>query len=86
VLTPVEVDQVVHRLSVEAGTDEAVITEAMVEQRIADVLKGPALPEDVARVSARPNHSRRVRTSSRESSSGCARVTRPACRRRTSSP
>ncbi len=53
ILTPAEIDGVVHELSTEADEDNALITKAMVEERIADVLKGPAMPEDVARVSAR---------------------------------
>jgi hypothetical protein len=53
VLTLPELDRVVHELSTEADADNALITKAMVEQRIEDVLKGPALPQDVTRVSAR---------------------------------
>jgi hypothetical protein len=53
ILTPTEIDRVVHELSVEADENDALITRAMVEDRIADVLKGPGQPEDVARVSAR---------------------------------
>jgi hypothetical protein len=53
VLTVAELDRVVEELSTEADTGRALITRAMVEQRIEDVLQGPALPEDVSRVSAR---------------------------------
>lgn len=51
-LTPTEFDRVVEQLSEDAG-DRSIITTAMVEDRIRDVLKGPALDEDVARVSGR---------------------------------
>jgi hypothetical protein len=52
-LTATELDKVVGELSSEADNGNALITKAMVEERIADVLKGPAMPEDVVRVSAR---------------------------------
>jgi uncharacterized protein (DUF2267 family) len=52
-LTPTELDRVVSELSDEADTEHFIITRAMVEERIEDVLKGPAMPEDVVRVSSR---------------------------------
>ncbi len=52
VMTRTELEGVVRELSVAADTGDALITRAMVEERIEDVLKGPAMPEDVARVSA----------------------------------
>jgi hypothetical protein len=53
VLTPTELDRVVHELAEEAGAEDLLITEAMVQERIEDVLKGPAHDEEVSRVSAR---------------------------------
>jgi hypothetical protein len=53
VLTLSELDRVVHELAEEAGADDSLITEAMVQERIEDVLKGPAHAEEVSRVSAR---------------------------------
>ncbi|MBO0843807.1 MAG: DUF3349 domain-containing protein [Nocardioides sp.] len=52
-LTPTELDRVVRALSDEVDSEHTIITRAMVEERIEDVLKGPALPEDVVRVSSR---------------------------------
>jgi hypothetical protein len=52
-LTSTELDHVVLELSNQADGDNPLITRAMVQQRIEDLLKGPSLPEDVARVSAR---------------------------------
>ena len=52
-LTPIELDRVVLELSSEADADNPLITKAMVQERIEGLLKGPALPEDVTRVSAR---------------------------------
>jgi len=52
VLTPTEFEHVVEQLSQDAG-DHSIITPAMVQARIRDVLKGPVLDEDVTRVSAR---------------------------------
>jgi Protein of unknown function (DUF3349) len=52
-LTPTELDLVVLELSDRADEDGPLITKAMVQERIEDLLKGPSLPEDVTRVSAR---------------------------------
>jgi uncharacterized protein (DUF2267 family) len=52
-LTPTEVDRVVQQLSEASESGEAIITPALVQQHIEDIVKGPAVPEDVARVSAR---------------------------------
>jgi Protein of unknown function (DUF3349) len=52
-LTPTELDRVVHELSEDADSGHAVITPELVEGRIQDVVKGPAVAEDVGRVSAR---------------------------------
>ncbi len=53
VLTPTEVDRVVQQLSDDAASGQATITRELVQDRIEDVLKGPAAAEDVGRVSAR---------------------------------
>jgi hypothetical protein len=52
-LTETEVDRVVRRLADDAAASEAVVNRNVIEQRIADLLKGPALDADIARVSAR---------------------------------
>src|SRR5262245_8322621 len=52
-LTPVELERVVAELSDDAQSGKAILTKLLVEERIEDVMKGPAMPEDVARVSAR---------------------------------
>jgi hypothetical protein len=52
-LTPAEVDRVVQDLSDDAESGQAIITRALVQDRIEDVVKGPAAAEDVGRVSAR---------------------------------
>lgn len=52
-LTPDEVEQVVARLLSESERAETVVSPAVVRRRIEQLLLGPALPEDIARVSAR---------------------------------
>ena len=52
-LTPTELERVVEGLTGEAEAGDQLMTEQVVQQRIHDVLKGPARPEDVVRVSAR---------------------------------
>jgi hypothetical protein len=53
VLTPAEVDRVVAELAREADAGDEILTRALVEQRIEDVVKGAPVPEDISRVSAR---------------------------------
>jgi uncharacterized protein (DUF2267 family) len=53
VLTPTEVDRVVKDLSDDAESGKAIITREHVQDRIEDVVKGPAVAEDVGRVSAK---------------------------------
>jgi len=53
VLTPEEVDRVVQDLSRKAESGQAIITRELVQDRIEDVVKGPAAAEDLGRVSAR---------------------------------
>lgn len=53
VLTPTEVDRVVAELVREADAGDEILTRALVEQRIEDVVKGAPVPEDISRVSAR---------------------------------
>ncbi|PWJ62486.1 DUF3349 domain-containing protein [Rathayibacter iranicus] len=52
-LTTDEVEQVVARLLSESERAETVVSPAVVRRRIEQLLLGPALPEDIARVSAR---------------------------------
>ncbi|PPF69829.1 hypothetical protein C5C18_01805 [Rathayibacter tritici] len=52
-LTTDEVEQVVARLLSESERAETVVSRAVVRERIEQLLLGPALPEDVARVSSR---------------------------------
>jgi Protein of unknown function (DUF3349) len=52
-LTAAEVERVVQDLSYDAESGQAIITREVVENRIEDVVKGPAAAEDVGRVSAR---------------------------------
>jgi len=52
-LTPNELEVVVDELSRRAASGTTILTRAAIEQRIAEVLLGPALDGDVARVSAR---------------------------------
>ncbi len=52
-LTPQELGEVVSELTDEAEAGEQAMTRPLVEQRIADVVKGPIDEKDVARVSAR---------------------------------
>jgi uncharacterized protein (DUF2267 family) len=52
-LTPTEVDQVVEDLSAAAESGETLLSRAVVERHIEDVLKGSASADDVVRVSAR---------------------------------
>ncbi len=51
-LTPSELDRVVQELTDDAEAGQQIMTRQLVEQRIADLMKGPVLPDDVARVSA----------------------------------
>jgi Protein of unknown function (DUF3349) len=53
VLTPTEVDLVVQDLSRDAESGQAIVTRELVQDRIEDVVKGPAAAEDVGRVSAK---------------------------------
>ncbi len=53
VLTPTELDRVVHELAEDADSGRAMITLELVEDRIQDVVKGPVVADDVGRVSAR---------------------------------
>ena len=46
-LTPTEVERVVQDLSDDAESGQAIITRALVKDRIEDVVKGPAAAEDV---------------------------------------
>jgi hypothetical protein len=52
-LTPTEVGRVVDELSRQAETGMAILTPQLVEQRIAEVVLGPAHDEDLVRVSTR---------------------------------
>ncbi len=52
-LAPSELDRVVGELMYDADSGEAIVTRPVIAERIADVVKGPATPGDVARVSAR---------------------------------
>ncbi|PPF25183.1 MULTISPECIES: DUF3349 domain-containing protein [unclassified Rathayibacter] len=52
-LTTDEVEQVVARLLSESERAETVVSRAVVRERIEQLLLGPAMPEDVARVSSR---------------------------------
>ena len=50
-LTTSELERVVQALTEDAEAGQQIMTRQLVEQRIADLMKGPVLPEDVARVS-----------------------------------
>src|SRR6476469_2978100 len=52
-LAPTELDRVVGELMYEADSGDAIVTRPVIAERIADVVKGPAAPGDIARVSAR---------------------------------
>jgi hypothetical protein len=52
-LTPTEMETVVRGLAEDAAANETLVNRGVIEQRIADVLKGPVLDADIARVSAR---------------------------------
>jgi Protein of unknown function (DUF3349) len=52
-LTPAELDRVVSVLYDEAAAGDQILTRQLVEQRIADIVKGPIDHEDVVRVSVR---------------------------------
>jgi hypothetical protein len=52
-LTATELDHVVSALTDEAASGDQILTRQLVEQRIADVVKGPVDDLDVSRVSAR---------------------------------
>ena len=52
-LTPTELERVVVELSQEAESGMAIVTPALVQQRITDVVKGPVHADDLGRVSAR---------------------------------
>ncbi len=52
-LTGNEVEQVVQGLTDDAASSDTLLTRQVIEQRIADVMKGPVLDSDVVRVSAR---------------------------------
>jgi Protein of unknown function (DUF3349) len=52
-LTPTEVDRVVRDLSDDAEARHSILTPELVQDRIEDVVKGPAVAGDVRRVSAR---------------------------------
>jgi uncharacterized protein YcgL (UPF0745 family) len=52
-LTDTEVEDVVLRLTEDVASNESVVNRGVIEARMAEVLKGPPLDEDIARVSAR---------------------------------
>lgn len=52
-LTDTELDNVVNGLLEDANADQTLLNKGLIEARIADVLKGPILDEDVVRVSTR---------------------------------
>ena len=52
-LAPAELDRVVGELMYDADSGDAIVTRPVIAERIADVVKGPAAPGDIARVSAR---------------------------------
>jgi uncharacterized protein (DUF2267 family) len=52
-LTPTELEEVVEALSSDAENGHAVLTPDEVRDRVEDVVKGPAMTDDLARVSAR---------------------------------
>jgi hypothetical protein len=52
-LTPTEVDRVTHELTQQAEAGMAIMTPQLVEQRITEVVRGPAHSDDLVRVSAR---------------------------------
>jgi hypothetical protein len=52
-LTPVELDRVVQELAEEARSHQNLVTPALIQQRISDVVKGPIHDDDLVRVSAR---------------------------------
>ena len=52
-LAPTELDRVVGELMDDADSGDAIVTRPVIAERIADVVKGPAAPGDIARVSAR---------------------------------
>src|SRR4051794_35341733 len=52
-LTHSELDGIVRELSEDADAGRAIITPALVADRIEDVVKGPAIEADIGRVSAR---------------------------------